>query len=256
MRAASHAGRRCSRVRRTRRARRRPLGASEPALVVELLPTGHALIPTVQRDQAADDVGGVLEDGHALVLVELAVADAGGEVVLAERGGPGRLSPGLDGCEVLLGDEFLPRGVASGRGGQCFGESVAQVFGGTTAASGGAVEVDAWIRGAHRLETPRENALAVAADLVAELLPLFDGGGFGDGVDALAAEALLDAVLAEQDAERVAELAAVLAVHQGRSLDQAASSMSSSSSTESRSTPCDWSSSIAAYATSKSTSRL
>ena len=87
---------------------------------------------------------------------------------------------------------------------------------------------------------------AVAADLFAELLSFRDGGGLGDDVDALAAESLLDAVFAEQDAEGVAELAAVLAVHQGKSFAQAISSMSSSSSTDSRSTPCSPSSSIAA----------
>ena len=87
--------------------------------------------------------------------------------------------------------------------------------------------------------------MAVPADLLSKEATFVDGRGLRDAVASGAAEALLDAVLAQQCAEFGAQVAAVLGVHQGMSFALAASSMSSRSSTWSASTPWPRRSSIA-----------
>jgi len=57
---------------------------AEPTLIFEFLPAGYAFVATIEADQSAGDLGGVFEDGHALVIAEVSVPDASSEVVLAE----------------------------------------------------------------------------------------------------------------------------------------------------------------------------
>ena len=59
-------------------------------------------------------------------------------------------------------------------------------------------------------------------EVLAYRLPLGDGGGLRDGVEPLSADALLDAVLGQQLAERVPQCSGVLAIHQGVSSSRAA----------------------------------
>ena len=101
-------------------------------------------------------------------------------------------------------------------------EAVAQFLGGTAGAGAGAGQVDARVRGLHGLVAPHEDGVAVAGDLLADLLAFGDGGGLGHGVEPGAADALLDAVLGQQLAERVAQQPRVLAVHHGASSSRAA----------------------------------
>jgi hypothetical protein len=176
-------------------------GPCESTLVREPLPAGHALVAAVERDEPADDIGCVLEDGHALVLAEPTVANSCAEVVLTESSGPCCLPPGLDRGERLLGCELLTRCQAGGGGVECLGETVTEFLGRSAGASAGAVATDARVGGSDRLEAPGQHTVAVAADLLAEFLTLFDGGRLGHGVNAGAAEPLLDAVLAEEGAE-------------------------------------------------------
>ncbi len=65
-RAASRAGRPCSQDLRSGEGRAHLRRPAEPALVCERLPAGDVGVAAVEGDQAASDLGGVLEDGHAL----------------------------------------------------------------------------------------------------------------------------------------------------------------------------------------------
>src|SRR5665648_683281 len=53
-------------------------------LIFEFLPSRDELVATIEADQTAGDLGGVLEDCPALLIAELHVLDVGAEVMLAK----------------------------------------------------------------------------------------------------------------------------------------------------------------------------
>ena len=210
----------------------------------EAFPAGDAPVPLVEDDERAGDLGGVDHDRAALVVVEGRAGDAGGEILFAEGRGAGGPAPGVDQGEVLAGGELLHgrerrRGVGDG-----LVKAVAEFLGGSAGPARRAREVEL---GAHRgdgLVAPDEDALAVAADLLPGLFTLGCGGGL-DVVGAGAADASLDSDQAQQGAERLAELSAVLAVGHGSSRSRASWRAASRSSIRSRSTLCPPRASIA-----------
>src|SRR3546814_2713274 len=70
---------------------------AEQIRVNDCFPSGNGSgVATVEPGKGAGDLGGVLEDSHRLVIGHIAVAEAGGEVMLAEGGAFGCLPPQID----------------------------------------------------------------------------------------------------------------------------------------------------------------
>lgn len=148
----------------------------------------------------------------------------------AKRCRPGNLPPRIDHRERLYGGQLIERRKPGGVLHRCV-EAMAQLLDRSSCPRAGAGEVHQWVGCTDGLDAPHEHRVPVAADLLAQQ-PTFVGcGRLRDEVVSGAAEALLDAVLAEQSAEFGAQVAAVLGVHQGTPFVLAASSMSRSSST-------------------------
>lgn len=171
------------------------------------------------------------------------VTDAGSEVVLAQREGPGGLSPGFDQRELLLGGQLVQRRQGRSGGVDRGMEAVPQLVVGSACVmrageAAGSVHHDrTGVGSAHGLVAPDEDGMAVPPDLLPDHLAFLHRRCFGHRMDAGAADALLDAVLTQQISQRFSQQAAVLAVHQGTSSSRAAESMSRTSSTLSASTP-------------------
>ncbi len=220
---------------------------AQPVGAAQLLPAGNTRVPLVQHDQCPDDGRNVANDRLALLRIEPSVAEPGVEVMLAQRSRSRELAPVLDQRHVVRCRQFLERRQGGCRGADAVVQGVLERCERPVIRARRAERVGrrprrqsagrARCHGGRRLVGPDQGRLAVATDLLADLLPFLRGGGDRDGVAAAAANALLDPVLAQQFAELGSEQAAGLAVHQDSSSAWASSSMARTSSICSGSTP-------------------
>ena len=96
--------------------RARQRGPAEPVGAVESFPARDRGVALVEHHQRPDGGGDVTDQRVELPVVETAVAEAGVEVVLAERGGAGDLAPVLDQRQLVLRGQLRHAGKWRGGG--------------------------------------------------------------------------------------------------------------------------------------------